>query len=468
MFLPNYGVFDEERYFRAGREIPVFSLGEVKVGVNICEDVWYPEGPHHFQARAGASLIVNLNASPYDAGKREQREKMLATRALDNRVMVAYVNTVGCQDELVFDGQSFVVDPEGRVIARARAFEEELLVVDLHLEAVFRTRLHDPRRRQEPVLPEPREAAVRRVTLEPENALGGQPKPPIETRIAPPLPEEAEIYAALVAGTRDYVRKNGFTKVLLGLSGGIDSSLTAAIAADALGPENVVGVLMPSPYTSRESVEDALELARNLGLRTLTLPIHEVFAAYRAALADPFRGREEDVTEENVQARIRGNLLMALSNKFGWLLLTTGNKSEMSVGYATLYGDMAGGFAVLKDVFKTKVYALARYRNTLGPVIAERVLTKAPSAELKPGQVDQDTLPPYPVLDAILEAYVEQDLPYREILARGFDPETVKKVIRLVDQSEYKRRQSPPGVKITPRALGKDRRMPITNRYRGF
>ncbi|MCR4420432.1 MAG: NAD+ synthase [Clostridia bacterium] len=466
MFLPNYGVFDEERYFRAGREISVFSLGEVKVGVNICEDVWYPEGPHHFQALAGASLIVNLNASPYHAGKREQREKMLATRALDNRVIVAYVNTVGGQDELVFDGQSFVVDPEGQVIARAGAFREELLVVDLHPEAVFRTRLHDPRHRKQPILPEAADAGVNLVVLGAEPRPGQKPR--VEPRVAPPLSEEAEIYAALVVGTRDYVRKNGFTKVLLGLSGGIDSSLTAAIAADALGPENVIGVLMPSPYTSQESVEDALELARNLGLRTLTLSINELFSTYQSVLADPFRGREGDVTEENIQARIRGNLLMALSNKFGWLLLTTGNKSEMSVGYATLYGDMAGGFAVLKDVFKTKVYALARYRNSLGPVIPERVLTKAPSAELKPDQVDQDTLPPYPLLDAILEAYVEQDLPYEEILSRGFDPETVKRVIYLVDRSEYKRRQSPPGVKITPRALGKDRRMPITNRYRGF
>lgn len=466
MFLPNYGVFDEERYFRAGREILVFTLGKVKVGINICEDIWYPEGPLHYQALAGAGLIINLNASPYDARKREQREKMLATRALDNRVMVAYVNLVGGQDELVFDGQSFIVNPNGQVIARAEAFREELLVADLNLETVFRARLHDPRRRKEAVVMAEGEHRVKAVEL--QGRPREQKKPPVAIRCATPLPGDAEVYTALVAATRDYVRKNGFEKVLLGLSGGIDSSLTAAIAVDALGRENVVGVLMPSPYTSPESVEDALELASNLGIATLTIPISSLFDTYREVLAGLFRGYAADVTEENLQARIRGNLLMALSNKFGWLLLTTGNKSEMSVGYATLYGDMAGGFAVLKDVFKTRVYDLARYRNSLRRVIPERVLTRAPSAELKPDQTDQDVLPPYPVLDTILQAYVEEDLSYWEILALGFDAATVKKVINLVDRSEYKRRQSPPGVKITPRALGKDRRMPITNGYRGF
>jgi len=462
-YLPNYGVFDEDRYFRAGTRTPVYVLGGVTIGLGICEDIWYAAGPATTQALAGAEVILNINASPYHAGKRLFRERMLATRASDNGAIVGYVNMVGGQDELVFDGGSVVFDPEGTVIARARQFVEDLLIVDLDVEGVFRRRLHDPRWRK---LAHQTEGRVERIVLSTEPVQ--RARPPVERRIETPLEPVAEIYQALVTGTRDYVHKNGFQKVVVGLSGGIDSSLTAVIAADALGPENVVGVSMPSRFSSPGSLEDARTLAENLGIELLVIPIEPAFQAMLQMLAGPFEGTPFGLAEENLQARIRGNILMALANKFGYLVLTTGNKSEMATGYATLYGDMAGGFAVLKDVLKTTVYALARYRNACGPrpVIPESVLTKEPSAELRPNQRDTDSLPPYPVLDPILKAYVEEDRSFEEIVGLGFDPETVRRVILMVDRSEYKRRQAPPGVKITPRAFGKDRRLPIANRYR--
>jgi NAD+ synthase (glutamine-hydrolysing) len=465
-YLPTYAVFDEDRYFRGGEEPLVVSAGggALQFGVNICEDIWVPAGPTEAQALAGAQLVVNISASPYHAGKGAARERMLATRAADNIVYVAFCNLVGGQDELVFDGGSVIFDPQGEVLARGRQFAEDLVLADLDLAAVFRQRLHDPRLRREracrPV------SAGRRADL-PGPWVQGEGvavSGTVEARLAP----VAEAYEALVLGTGDYARKNGFRQVVLQISGGVDSSLAAAIAVAALGPENVTGVFMPSPYTSEMSREDAMALAENLGIAILSLPIDGALDATLEALAGPLAGHEPDVTEENLQARIRGNIVMALSNKFGWLVLTTGNKSEMSVGYSTLYGDMAGGFAVIKDVPKMLVYALARHVNAAAgrQVIPQRVLERAPTAELRPDQTDQDSLPPYEVLDPILEAYVEEDRSLDEIVALGFEPATVAEVLRMVDRAEYKRRQAPPGVRITERALGKDRRLPITNHYR--
>ncbi len=461
-YLPNYGVFDENRYFQGGTEALVFTLGETVFAANICEDIWYPTGPTTAQALAGAELVVTINGSPYHAGKGHFREKMLATRAADDLVCLGFVNLVGGQDELVFDGQSFIFNEKGECVARGMAFEEDLVVADLDLDRVFRARLHDSRRRKEKLRsPDP----VPRVVLPP---LQDRAKPALPPREVMALEPMEEIYQALVLGTRDYVRKNGFRRVVVGLSGGVDSSLVTAIACEALGPENVAGVTMPSPYSSAGTRADARWLAKNLGIEFLTLPITLIFRAYKRALSKPFKGLKEDVTEENIQARIRGTLLMALSNKFGWLVLTTGNKSEIGVGYCTLYGDMAGGFAVIKDVPKTVVYPLARHVNARAgrAVIPESVFDRPPSAELRPDQTDQDALPPYPVLDRILETYVEEDKSLREIIAQGFDPATVRKVIGMVDRNEYKRRQGPIGIKITPRAFGKDWRLPIVNRFR--
>ncbi|MDQ7030593.1 MAG: NAD+ synthase [Ardenticatenia bacterium] len=468
-YLPNYGVFDENRYFGEGLESPVFDFAGDIVGVSICEDIWYPVGPPQIQALAGgAELLANISASPYYRGKGRDRERMLATRAADNVAVVAYCNLVGGQDELVFDGHSLVFGPRGELVARAPAFEEALILVDVDLEEVFRARLHDPRRRKDVELARQFSRQVPRVEAAPLAASHGKEPPAVDPAVTTPLDALEEVYRALVLGTRDYVRKNGFDTVVLGLSGGIDSSLTATIAVDALGDEHVVGVAMPSRFSSEGSVRDARELARNLGIRLLTIPIEPPFQGYLDALADAFAGTPFGVAEENIQARIRGNYLMALSNKFGWLVLTTGNKSESAVGYATLYGDTAGGFAPIKDVFKTLVYELARWRNARpdGPLIPESVLTKPPSAELRPDQKDTDTLPPYDVLDVILELYVERDYSANEIVEQGFAPELVERVIRMVDRAEYKRRQVPPGIKITTRAFGKDRRLPITNRYR--
>ncbi len=465
-YLPNYGVFDENRYFMPGTHNPVFARGETVLGVSICEDIWYPGGAVEDQVmRGGAEVLVNLSASPYHAGKAEQRQRMLCTRATDNLAIVCYVNLVGGQDEILYDGCSLIVDPGGRVIATGARFAEDLVVADVDLDEVFNARLHDSRLRKGRALGSGEGAA--RIDLPTPAAA---PKRALAPRVARPAQSlEAEVYEGLVLGTRDYLAKNGFTTAVLGLSGGVDSALTACIAADAVGGAGVVGVSMPSDYTSSMSREDAEALALGLGMRFQTIPIGGVLEAYGRELSTAFAGRAPDITEENLQARIRGNYLMALSNKFGWLVLTTGNKSETSVGYSTLYGDTAGGFAVLKDVYKTTVYALARHRNSLGPapVIPERVLTRPPTAELKPGQTDQDTLPPYDVLDAILRSYVEEDRAIREIVALGHDEATVRRVARMVDRAEYKRRQSPPGIKITPRAFGKDRRLPITNGWKG-
>jgi NAD+ synthase (glutamine-hydrolysing) len=469
MYLPNYGVFDEDRYFRRGAVCPVYVINGVAVGVNICEDIWYPVGPIAVQRAAGAEVIVNISASPFYAGKRAFREKMVATRAADNELFVAYLNTVGGQDELVFDGASLVYDMNAELVARGPAFAEELIVVDLDVEQVFRTRLRDPRPRKENPTILREIGASKVVQVSPQQAGVRQPLP--NHRPARRLDGVEEVYHALVLGTRDYVRKTGFSKVLIGLSGGIDSALTAAIARDALGPENVVGVAMPSRFSSEGSVSDAKELADLLGFELWTVPIEPAHLAFTDILEPYFRRTQPNVAEENVQSRIRGNVLMTISNKFGWMVLTTGNKSEMAMGYATLYGDMAGGFAVIKDVPKTLVYELARWRNQHGdphPVIPQASIDKAPSAELKPGQLDQDTLPPYEVLDQVMKAYVEEDWGYQDMVEHGFDPKVVRQVITTVDRNEYKRRQAPPGVKITPRAFGKDRRLPIVNRYRQF
>ncbi|MDW7712233.1 MAG: NAD+ synthase [Deferrisomatales bacterium] len=463
--LPNYGVFDEDRYFQTGHGTQVFRLGSCTFGVTVCEDLWYPSGPGRTQALlGGAQLLINISASPYHAGKARFRETMLGTRASDNAAVLAFCNLVGGQDELVFDGNSLVLSPRGSVLARGLAFQEDHVVVDVDTKEVFSQRLRDPRRR----------VALRRET--PGTPLGGtvhlpelprNPRPPLPRRELDTMVEEEEIYRALVLGCRDYARKNGFEKVLLGLSGGIDSALTAAVAADALGAGHVVGVTMPAPCSSPGSVSDSLELSRNLGIECRQVPISGVLDAFLHVLAPAFAGTEPDVTEENLQARIRGTLLMALSNKHGWLLLSTGNKSETSVGYCTLYGDMAGGLNVLKDVPKTLVYRLARWRNAQapGPWIPEAVLTKEPSAELRPNQRDADSLPPYELLDAVIQGYVEEDRA-REVLEAEFGAETVARVVALVDRNEYKRRQAAPGIKITPRAFGKDRRFPITNAYR--
>jgi len=463
VYLPNYGVFDEERYFQRGSEQPVFMLSGAKLGVSVCEDVWYSPGPVSIQAQAGAQLQVNINASPYYRGKREFRERMLATRASDNEMIVCYLNMVGGQDELVFDGASLVFDQGGNLIARGKQFEEELLVVDLDVEAVFRSRLHDPRRRKEPIFPVLAEVATPEIALSEEPS--DKPRPAMTQEAVKLLEGPAEVYAALVTGTRDYVQKNRFKKVLIGLSGGIDSTLTAAIAVDALGAPNVLGVSMPSRFSSEGSKDDARVLAGNLGFEMLTVPIEPAFQAYLKMLKEPFRETEANIAEENLQARIRGNILMALSNKFGYLVLTTGNKSEMATGYATLYGDMAGGFAVIKDVLKTLVYQLCEYRNSVSPVIPQSVIDKEPSAELRPNQRDVDSLPPYSTLDPIIQAYVEEDRGVEEIVATGYPEEMVQRTVNLVDKSEYKRRQAPPGIKVTPRAFGRDRRLPITNQY---
>ena len=461
-YLPNYGVFDESRYFHPGRRLPLIRVRGAVVGVNICEDIWIPDGPTGFQAAAGAEVIVNINASPFHLGKRRVREQMLATRAREHGVVLTYTNAVGAQDELVFDGNSVILDHQGEVISRGKAFEEDLIVADLNMEAVARAR----RTGRKKILPKRIAAAVE---------LCAAPLPSVRNAgsrvvgaVAATVDPLEEVYRALTLGVRDYVKKNGFTRAVIGLSGGVDSALTAVLAVDALGSENVWGLFMPSLYTSQDSHDDVAELGARLAISVHTIPITELFNTYRRELAATFEGRAPDTTEENLQARIRGNLLMAFSNKFGHLVLTTGNKSEMSVGYATLYGDMAGGFAVIKDVPKTMVYDLARLRNLRGttPVIPKRTLDRPPTAELRPNQKDEDSLPPYEILDPILQAYVEEDRSLDEIIEAGFDRATVARVMTMVDGSEYKRRQAPIGIKITHRALGKDRRMPITNGYR--
>jgi NAD+ synthase (glutamine-hydrolysing) len=479
-YLPNYGVFDEDRYFSAGRETPNFVLDGAQVGVSICEDIWYPNGSPTLQAYAGAEALINMSASPFHAGKQEARERMLSTRAADTGCIVAYVNLVGGQDELVFDGSSVVFDGRGELVARAKAFAEDLLVVDLDVEEVFRTRLHDPRRRKDrdalseplatPVIVSLAPAPVHRT---PDVSVHDAATPALGApgRIEP-LPDRVEeVYRALTLGVGDYVRKSGFSTALVALSGGIDSALTAAVAVDALGADKVIGVSLPSRYSSEGSRDDARALAEHLGVRFMTMAIEPMFAAAMETLAEPlatFGPTTSTLTEENMQARIRGALMMALSNRSGAILLSTGNKSEMAVGYATLYGDMAGGFAVLKDVFKTLVYDLARWRNQQAgrELIPWTTIEKSPSAELRPDQKDSDSLPPYDVLDPILRAYVEEDRSFDALAQLGFDPAVARRVMALVDHSEYKRRQSPPGVKITQRAFGRDRRLPLSNAYR--
>ena len=466
VFLPNYGVFDEQRYFQSGTGGAVIELGEVTVGLTVCEDIWEPGPPASDEALAGATLIVNLSASPYHAGKGSERERMLVQRARDSLAAVAFCNLVGGQDELVFDGHSLVIDHEGSVLARAEQFGEELLVATIDPAAARGVRLRDPRHRPSTGGAHPEVPVIARLVL-PEGPSGTRA---VSGTIVEPLERRAEVYAALVLGLRDYVEKNGFRHVVMGISGGIDSALVAAIAVDALGPQRVSAAVMPSPYSSEETQQDARRLAASLGIEALELPIAESMRAYESTLASVFEGRAADLTEENLQARIRGNLLMALSNKFGWLVLTTGNKSEMAVGYSTLYGDSAGGFAVIKDCPKTLVYELARHRNEVGESgepIPQSIIDRAPSAELRPGQLDADSLPPYELLDPILDGYIEDDLGHEALALRGFDPADVDRVITMVDRAEYKRRQAPPGIKITTRAFGRDRRVPITNRYGG-
>jgi len=455
-FLPNYGVFDEQRWFVPGADVPtLFGVAGAWVGVSVCEDVWFDDGPVAHAGRGGADLVVNLNASPYNRGRRAERLAMLRGRVAEAGCAIAYVNQVGGQDELVFDGDSLVLDAEGALVASGEQFAEDLVVVDLAL----------PRHRAHPV----RELLPRVTVTEPPRIA---PLPLEDHPPHPPLGDHAEVYQALVLGTRDYLRKNGFSEAVIGLSGGIDSSLVAAVAVDALGPERVHGISMPSRYSSEGSRTDATALAERLGIDLKVVPIEEAHVAFASMLA-PVLGREPfGLTDENLQSRLRGVLLMAVSNATGWIVLTTGNKSEMATGYSTLYGDSAGGFAVIKDVPKTLVYDLCRHRNTQavleglpGP-IPDSVLDKPPSAELRPDQRDDQSLPAYEDLDPVLQGYVERDRTAADLVAEGFDPAVVERVVRLVDGAEYKRRQMPPGVRITTKAFGKDRRMPITNRYR--
>jgi NAD+ synthase (glutamine-hydrolysing) len=463
-FLPNYGVFDEDRYFAPGRELVLVRLGETLIGPTVCEDLWQPGPPATDLALAGAQLLTNISASPFHVGKEREREEMLIVRARDNSCFVAFVNAVGAQDELVFDGHSVVIDDEGEVLARAPGFEEALLVVDVEPAEAIGRRLRDVRPR---ALAREREQLPSATVL--ELAGSDSPRPAVGPRIAPLEDDLDSMRLALELGLRDYVDKNGFREVVVGVSGGIDSALTAALAVEALGPERVHCVSMPSRYSSEGTRRDARRLAESLGADFRELPIGELVEGFGDALAESFAGREADLTEENVQARIRGVLLMALSNKFGWLLVATGNKSELSVGYATLYGDMAGGFALLKDVFKTDVFRLARHLNERArrELIPQSIIERAPSAELRENQLDEDSLPSYAALDPVLEAYVELDRSREELTADGFDPDVVDRAIAMIDRAEYKRRQAPPGVKLRPKAFGRDRRTPITNRWRG-
>jgi len=462
-FLPNYGVFDEDRYFAPGRRLVLLRQGDVFVGPTVCEDIWQPGPPMTELALGGAQLVANISASPFHVGKDREREEMLVVRARDNSCYVAFCNAVGAQDELVFDGHSVVIDDEGRVVARAPGFEEALLVVDVEPELSVGRRLRDVR---------PRALAREREELPeiPVVEIGGvRPHPELLHAEVTPLEQELEsMRLALELGLGGYVDKNGFRDVVVGVSGGIDSAVTAALAAEALGAERVHCVSMPSRYSSEGTRGDARRLAEALGCDFRELPIGPLVDAFEQVLAEPFTGLEHDLTEENLQARIRGVLLMALSNKFGWLLVATGNKSELSVGYATLYGDMAGGFALLKDVFKTDVFRLARYLNERAgsELIPQSIIDRAPSAELRDNQLDEDSLPPYPQLDRVLEAYVELDRSREELTQDGFDAGVVERAIAMIDRAEYKRRQAPPGVKLRPKAFGRDRRTPITNRWR--
>ncbi len=463
IYLPNYGVFDEKRYFHHGDSCPVFEINGIGIGVNICEDIWYEEGPTEIQCAVGAEVIVNINSSPYHVGKHHFREKMLAERAVHNKAYISYTNMVGGQDELVFDGGSLLLNQEGHVIANGHQFEEDLVISDIEFTGKYEFKANAGISQSLQKVGAPTQIFVSNYTQKKYllNAYLNQPR----------LYEGVgEVYQALVCGLHDYVSKNNFAKVLVGISGGIDSALTTTIAVDALGQTNVLGIAMPSRYSSEHSLLDAQSLADNLGIDLWNIPIETAFTSYLEMLAEPFSGTEPGIAEENLQARIRGNILMAVSNKSGWLVLATGNKSEMATGYTTLYGDLVGGYAVIKDVPKTLVYQLSQYRNSLdqGIVIPQNIIDKEPSAELRPNQLDVNSLPRYEDLDPILEAYIEDDKSYEKLIENGFDPNVVKRVISLVDHSEYKRRQSPPGVKITPRAFGRDRRLPIVNQYQQY
>jgi NAD+ synthase (glutamine-hydrolysing) len=459
--LPNYGVFDEKRYFHAAEGWVRFTQKGVTLGATVCEDIWFADGPGQKLCEEGdVDVLLNISSSPYHKGKGRDRETMIRSRARRYQSFVVYANLVGGQDELVFDGQSLVIDPKGKLLAHGNSFVEEMMVVDLAVQP--KSRMKKGARSK------PQGMKTYRAALK---EMAGHRKKPLPEQKFRRREEIEEVYEALVLGTRDYITKNGFNKVAIGLSGGVDSAMTAVIAKDALGAENVVGVLMSSPYTSVESVDDSLELAANLNIETLTLPIQDAMEAYERILADVFQGTTADSTEENIQARIRGNLLMALSNKFGWLVLTTGNKSEISVGYCTLYGDMAGGFAILKDVPKVWVYELGRWVNRRDQkiMIPENILMREPTAELRPDQKDTDSLPPYPLLDKVLAAYIEEDQSLDHLLKMksGLSATEIRRIVTMVDRNEYKRRQGPPGIKITPKAFGRDRRLPITNRFKG-
>ena len=455
IFLPNYGVFDEQRYFSKGTECPVFSIHEVNIGVNICEDIWYEKGPTSVQRANGAELIVNINASPFHLGRGAERYSMLSQRARSNKIFVSYINAVGGQDELVFDGQSIILDPEGKIIARSPQFRESLLLADINADQA--KPFHEIHKQS---FANPKHYFI---------ASGNRKETKIlKPSVAEELEPCEEAFQALVLGTRDYVKKSGFNKAVIGLSGGLDSALTTVIAVEALGSSNVTAFFMPSQYTSDQSLNDSKKLSANLGIRMVTLPIEPIFNTYIESLASEFQGTEIGTTEENLQARIRGNLLMAASNKFNWIVLTTGNKSEMATGYATLYGDMAGGFAVIKDVSKTLVKNISIHLNEASndEIIPYSIINRAPTAELRPDQKDEDSLPPYDELDLIISAYVEEDKSIEDMASQGMAKDSIDLTVNLVDKSEYKRRQSPPGVKITKRNFGRDRRLPIANRYK--
>src|SRR5262245_28101356 len=464
-FLPNYGVFDEDRYFAPGRDLLLLEVGETRVGITICEDMWQPGPPATDLALAGAELLVNISASPFHLGREVEREEMFVTRARDNACFIAFCNAVGGQDELIFDGHSCVLDDEGAVVARSAGFEEDLLVVDVEPAEVIGRRLRDVRRR---ALARERESAPKADVVH-VDAAPAENRGRVAAKIAEFEPELEQMRLALELGLRDYVRKNGFADVVVSVSGGIDSAVTAALATEALGAERVHCVSMPSRYSSEGTRADARRLAGSLGCDFREISIEQLVDAFTDALREHFEGRESDLTEENLQARIRGTMLMALSNKFGWLVVAAGNKSELSVGYATLYGDLAGGFALIKDVFKTDVFRLARHLNERADreLIPQSIIDRAPSAELIPGQLDEDTLPPYAVLDKVLEAYVELDRSREELSTNGFERDVVDRALAMIARAEYKRRQAPPGVKLRPKAFGRDRRTPITNRWPG-
>ena len=468
-FLPNYSVFDEERYFQKGSASYTYKIGDVTIGINICEDIFYASGPARTQsALGGAELIINISASPYHIKKIGEREKILSARAAGSRAKLAYINIVGGQDELVFDGNSLILDENGKVLARAKPFVEDVLIYDLDLGSISPARLEDDNFKDQRTKMQKSQKALPVVDIK-YNAKEGEK--PLEAKLIDEYREfiscpEEEILDALVLGTRDYIRKNGFTKIVIALSGGIDSALTVVVASLAIGNGNVTAVLMPSDFSSSGSVEDSMALSKNLGIRAMTIPISGIYNSYLKDLGPVFKDKKINITKENIQARIRGNIIMAMSNENDWLVLSTGNKSEISVGYCTLYGDMVGGFSPIKDVYKTMVYDICRFINKkYSSLIPENIMAKAPSAELKPDQKDQDRLPPYDLLDKILQSYIEDDLGYDEIVKKGFDPGTVKDIICMVNKSEYKRRQGPPGIKISPRAFGKDRRYPITNKF---